>query len=297
MNFMKITLLLSILIFTFTASYPSEVAVISLKLPETALGTGLGEAVTAFHMQSEGVFWNPASISHEDRISFSLSYSTLIFGFKMNNLSFLYPTNRFGNFGLGLNYFNQGTIEETTISEPDGTGENLKSYDLLTTLTYGRLFFEKLSLGFGLKHISSKLADETGSAIAFDFGSIFNFNENFAIGIWLTNISSGIKYIKESDDLPQQFRIGGFYSFDTVLFTADLVQDHEEGFGVAVGSQLKIYQDIFLLRLGYKTYDSVSAFSIGIQLNYNDFSLGYAYVPVSEESLYDFNQISLGYKF
>ncbi|MCK4668365.1 PorV/PorQ family protein [Candidatus Dependentiae bacterium] len=297
MNLRKITLLFSILILSIMISYSSEVAVISLKLPETALGTGLGEAVTALHMYSEGVFWNPASISHEDKMSLSLSYSTLIFGFKMNNLSFLYPTRRFGNFGLGLNYFNQGSIKETTIYEPDGTGENLKSYDLLTTLTYGRLFFEKLSLGFALKHISSKLADETGSAIAFDFGSIFNFNENFAIGIWLTNISSGITYIKESDNLPQQFRVGGFYSFDTVLFTLDLVQDYEDGFGVGIGSQLKVYRDIFLLRLGYKTYDSVSAFSIGIQLNYNNFSLGYAYVPVSEESLYDFNQISLGYKF
>ena len=293
----KITLLFSILILSFTIPYSSEVAVISLKLPETALGTGLGEAVTAFHMQSEGVFWNPASISKEDRISFSLSYSTLIFGFKMNNLSFLYPTKRFGNFGLGINYFNQGTIEETTIYEPDGTGENFKSYDLLTTLTYGRLFFEKLSLGLALKHISSKLADETGTTLAFDFGSIFCFTENFSMGLWLTNLSSGITYIKERDNLPHQFRLGGLYSFDTIFFTLDLVRDNEEGFGVAVGSQLKVYQDIFFLRLGYKTYDSVSAFSIGIQLNYNNFSLGYAYVPVSEESLFDFNQISLGYKF
>ena len=91
--------------------------------------------------------------------------------------------------------------------------------------------------------------------------------------------------------------MGLVYNLKGGLISCDLVQDLEEGFGVGVGGELQVYRDVFILRVGYKSYDTTNSFSTGIRLSYFNFYFDYAFLPVTEENLYDFNQISIGYKF
>lgn len=298
---MKISKLLSlILILSVILSgivFGEEAGVLFLKLPHSSMGTGLGEAVTSLDMSSEGVFWNPASIAGEERISVSFSYASLVQDFSLNNLNFIYPHKSWGNFGLGVSFFNQGRISETTIYEPDGTGDSISSNDISINLVYSRVFLERLKMGLCFKYFNSQLGGETCSGLAFGLGSIYSLNQSLSFGIWFNNLGSGVKYISESDPLPFQARLGSSYKISNYIFSLDTVYDLEEGFGIALGTELNVYKDMFKFRLGYKSYDSANPYGIGINVNYSNFSIDYAYVPISQKGLYDFNQVSISYKF
>ncbi len=294
-GFIFIVLIISI--FTVIEGACDEVGLLLLKLPKTPSGAGFGEAVTSVMMDSEGVFWNPASTSKLRGFSINLSHSSLIYEFKMSSISLAYGFKNLGTFGLGFNYLNLGTISETTIYEPDGTGESLLSKDTVFSFNYSRLFFNHLSAGTTIKYAVSDLAGEEANIVCFDFGLIYLFNPKISLGLWGSNLGSELKYISESDPLPEQYRFGLNYRFPGIILSADAVQDLEEGFGIAYGTQIDVYKDTFIFRAGRKTYDTVSSFSAGVGIKYLNFRIDYTFNSISEENLYDFNQISIGYSF
>ncbi|HDS09654.1 MAG TPA: PorV/PorQ family protein [Firmicutes bacterium] len=230
-------------------------------------------------------------------LSLGLSHSSLIYEFKMSSLSLVYGFRNLGSFGFGLNYIDLGNINETTIYEPDGTGEVLQSKDMLFVLAYSRIFLKRFSAGFSAKYIVSKLAGEEAKVYCFDLGVIYALTPNLSLGLWGTNLGPEVTYISESDPLPFQYRFGCSYSFPGVIISVDAVQDAEEGFGFAYGTQLDVYKDTFIFRIGRKTYDSVSSLSAGVSIKYLKFRVDYTFNSVSEKNLYDFNQISIGYNF
>ena len=166
-----------------------------LKIDVGSRASALGGAFVAMADDASSTFWNPGGLVYVEKNEAMFQSTNWIADTKLYYMSIAIPFGNMGTVGASIYSFNSGDMEETTVTQPDGTGRIFSASDFLIGLSYARKFTQEFSVGFSVKYISENLSREKASAFAFDIGSVFKTDilNGMRIGMALTNLGSSMK--------------------------------------------------------------------------------------------------------
>ncbi len=294
---------------------------------------GLGSAATTISNDANQIFWNPAgtALLSSQTVSAEFSYNKWIADLNYSAAAIGYNLKNSGTITLGLQMFGLNDIpanRENGYTDPilqglvtdHNTSSTYDYQDLAINLNYSKYIINKLSLGVTFKYINERIDDVSGSAVAFDFGSIYDVGIlGWKIGARLNNLGSSIKFYNQANPLPLTFAVGtSLYpvSNETIRWklAADAVKQQDTQQLIFAGTQVSFY-DIIALRVGYKfnysgtndggtsereavntTVEGIS-FGGGIQYNIDGYNVGIDYTFTQMDLLNNTNRISLRINF
>jgi len=236
-----------------------------LKLTGNARSAGMGDAYSAVGNDLASVFYNAAGITQIERYAVTASYMKWIVGSKMGTFALGAKTNM-ATFAVNFAYFNTDEFEETTSSQPGGTGRMVTLGDMAAGITIAKQVTDKLSVGGNLRWVQEDLDLQSYSSIDLDFGTLFYTGyRSTRLGMALRNLGGDKDVIGQKARFPMVFNLSGAaevygnlgdpfsmtVAVEQMFFTDGLNRYH---FGVEAW-----VQNMVALRGGFKTgYDSES---------------------------------------
>lgn len=283
MVFRKIVFLL--ITSAFSAGAADNTGLAFLKIGVGARATALGGAYTALADDASGQFWNPAGSAWAKRRALHFTHNSWIQGINHEAASILFPAFK-GTLGIGLVLNSVSNIERRTIAseEPLGT---FSAHDFAMSLTYARMFGQKLSWGITGKFLNEKIYYENASGYAFDAGVRYltGLPGLFVAGA-IQNLGSINELANQSITLPRTMRIGLAYQTplkilnSTLLLAADYVKLAKEEGNAFLGIEWQS-MNVLSLRGGYQSGLDERDLSAGFGLSVGSFFIDYAYIPFS----------------
>jgi hypothetical protein len=183
-----------------------------LQMEVGARAMAIGGAYVGFADDAMALFWNPAGIGLNQGLRAAYQQTEMYAGIRHQLLAVMYALSSTDQLGLLVNYLDVGKMEETTLLEPEGTGQYFDASNIAIGLTYGRQLTNRVSFGVSFKYIQERIWLENARGFAFDVGTIYNIAENgIRIGMALTNLGPDMSigdaphlrfYKEKSEDYP-----------------------------------------------------------------------------------------------
>jgi hypothetical protein len=252
-----------------------------LKLDVDARVVAMGGASVATTRGAMALYYNPAAIANMDQNSLAFSYTDWIADIQYNYLAYSRPVSGFGNVGIHVAVLTMNDMEETTLDQPDGTGNTFGANSWVFGISNAYQLTNRFSFGVTAKYIRESISDLTSGSIAFDVGTLYytgfrslriamatrNFGTDTKFGGTglqatldqdndPTTAPVEVKLATESHPLPLSFRIGIAYDFefgeDSKLVAAlDGYNTRDRGQQSSVGFEYS-WRDRLSVRAGYK---------------------------------------------
>jgi hypothetical protein len=303
-----------------------------VNLPPSPLLSATGGVNVSLRAKDPGFsVINPALVDTSMDRLLSLNFNAFFAGTKAYQLATVFhhaKTNT--GFGASLVFLDYGNIPQT-----DAAGNENGSFrprDFILQVTAARSYLEKWRYGANLKFISSSYHSYSSSALAIDFGILFNDTANmFTAGLTARNMGFQLKaYDVTKEDLPFDLTIGftkrlakapfGFsvtaqqlQQFNTVY--NDTVFNNENGFPQKSSFPSKLINHFILgahvyagnnleFHLGYNflrrrelnlggSGNGINGFSTGFKAKFSKFQFQYARAYYQRNSAYNQLGISL----
>jgi hypothetical protein len=262
-----------------------------------ARAIAMGSAYVASTTDVSSLYWNPGAIIQADKSEFNFTNTQWLVGTKFRWFGLMLNLDGENALGLSLTQLNYGEEEVTTVTSPEGTGENWSAQDIAVALSYARRLTDRFSIGASAKYINQSIYNETASNLTFDLGLLYTTEFNgLRIGMSMSNFGgdlqlSGRDLLNQVDidpgnaggnktlvanlktdawSMPLLFRVG--VAMDVIkndMFRAtvglDGLRPSDNALSANVGAELA-YQEMVFLRGGYKSfYNDQDAFSRGNQ--------------------------------
>lgn len=253
-----------------------------LKLTGNARSAAMGDAYSSVGNDLSAVFYNPAGATQIERYALTASYLKWIVGSSMGTFAIGAKTN-VATFAVNFAYFSTEAFEETTSSQPGGTGRMATAGNLAAGLTIAKQVTDKLSVGGNLRWIQEDLDLQSYSAVDMDFGTLFYTGfYSTRLGMSFRNLGNDKDVIGQKARFPMVFNLSGAaevygnlgdplsltLAVEQMFFTDGVNHYH-------FGAEAWI-QNMLALRGGYKTgYDSESwTVGAGLRQKLGDQSVG-----------------------
>jgi len=178
----------------------------------------MGGAFVATANDITSLYWNPAGASRVGNNSAMFSYAEWFAGISYNWAGAMLSLDGAGTVGLSVTYLDYGTLEVTTLREPDGTGETFNPSDMAIALSYAYTLTEQFSIGGSVKYVNEKIWNSSANAIAADLGVLFLSDiYGLRVGASIANFGTDMKM--DGKDLYVQHDINGqiFGNNDQIL--------------------------------------------------------------------------------
>jgi len=301
----KILLLMILLSFalTFGQTKVGSTAAPFLTMSVGPRATSMGGAFVATANDVTALHWNPAGISRAEKSSALFTYNQWFADIKYNWAGSMINLGGSGTIGFSLGYLDYGSIEVTTLQEPEGTGESFTPKDMVLALTYAYNLTDRFSVGGNIKYVNQKIWNSSASAVAMDLGVLF-ISEIYGlrIGATISNFGTDMKmdgkdlYVQydlnsqqygnndqilaklntDSYPLPLTFRVG--LAIDPVKLEnhrltlgMDMLHPNDNAESINIGMEYQFYNFVSL-RSGYKALllnNSEEGLTLGFGLNYD----------------------------
>jgi len=239
-----------------------------LKVGVGARQVALGTAVTALTGDVNQMFYNPAGIVMKDeKLQAAFTYNKWIADIGHSTAAVSYNFEDIGTIGVGFITFGLSGIAadrdipvDPSLAPYQIETVNSATYDytdMAYQVSFARYVMDNLSLGVTLKGVTEKIDDQSTTAFALDFGSVYNIGVlDWTIAARFNNLGSDMKYYDIAFGLPLQFSIGTALapikttnSRILVAFDATKPQD---GPLYYFGGLEYSFMDMVALRAGYK---------------------------------------------
>jgi len=264
-----------------------------LKIGIGAREVAMGGAAVADCDNASALFWNPGALDRMKKNEVLIQQTRWLVDTQIYFLGAGFKISGIGAFGLSIEYFDSGEMEETTLTFPEGTGRTFNAYDMAMGLTFSRNIIERFSAGITVKYIQEGLDLEKASTVAIDIGSIFktDFLNNLKIGVSLSNLGGRMKL--SGSGLQVQYSPNPGYP--TKITTADL---STEQWDIPLYFRLGIATDVLHIEsMNWKVVaevmdsrDYIYRFSLGTEIGfYNRYYLRGGY-----KFMYDEESVTLG---
>ena len=300
-----------------------------LEIGVGAREVGMGSAVTSVRNDANQIFWNPAGTALRSDQSFSsaFSYTNWIADLEYGALAVGFNTGNSGTFTVGAQFFGLSDIpanRQNGYSDPDlialvednVTSSTFNYSDLALSVSYARYVIDRLSLGATFKFINESIDGINASAIAFDFGSVYDIGPaGWQLAARLSNLGTPLEFFTQDNPLPLTFSIGtSFYAVNTdasrLMIALDTAKPLDAQQLIYGGAEWSFY-DLLFLRAGYKfNYSGISddgtserdaidtsiegiSLGGGIQYDLSGMVIGIDYAFTQMELLNNVNRISL----
>lgn len=169
-----------------------------LKIFPGVAGPAIGGASSIMNYSSEVVFWNPAGLNDLTSNSVFISHADYFVGIKYENFAVVMPM-PFGTIafhGMGLL---SGDIRETTVEEPDGTGDYYSKNDYAFGAAYAMKMTNKFSMGVSGRILALTIDDLNAYGFAFDAGAKYasGLPGNLTFAFSIKNFGPNMSYSGE----------------------------------------------------------------------------------------------------
>lgn len=267
-----------------------------LEIGNGARAVALGSAATALSNNANQIFWNPAgtALTEDQQASVTFSYNNWIAGLQYSSVAAGYNLG-FGTVTLGVQAFGISDIEanrqsgytdpilQELVTDPN-TSPTYNYLDLAISASYARYFMDRLMLGATVKYIRESIDGVSASAVAFDFGSVYQIGfAGWQIAARINNLGTPIQFYNQANPLPLTFSIGTcIYPISSerfrLMLALDAVKPQDAQQLLYGGMELSFY-DLLFLRGGYKfNYSGVTDGGTPtrepIETSLEDFSIG-----------------------
>ena len=259
-----------------------------LKISTSARGVGVGGAQVAIAEGVSSIAYNPAGMLSVRDWGTGCTYTAWFAGIQHSYVGAIKNIPGVGAIGVSLTMLTTDDIQETTPSQPEGTGLSFRASDYAVSIAYARQVTDQFRVGINAKYIKSYLYNtEIGaSSVAFDIGTLYDIPIlKCHLGVALTNIGKDVKFIDEQYSIPTALRFGvmvdlykeSAHSVVSIL-QISRVNDADEQYNL--GAEY-VFNNLISLRGGYKfAYDQEDfAGGFGVKMNAFGFdgSLDYGY--------------------
>jgi hypothetical protein len=305
---MAITMAITVIFFIFMSqkllySESKTSAATFLKIPVSARAVSLGENTVVLGNDIGNISENPSLLGFIKQYEFQTSYGSYVEGYNFFNISYGLK-NDLANLGISITRLSASDFEGRDI-EGAPTG-NFSANDMAFNISAAKSF-KNFSLGINIKYISSKIENESASAIAMDAGFIFwedkSIRYPYRIGFSIRNLGTRIKYINESEELPLIACVGLGMTIDNSMDIGISISNNltENTFEFGVGATFDITKNLSLIggfrrEISNQSDSSVPLFfNAGIGFKISNFNLDYAFVPLGD--IGNTHRISVTLKF
>ncbi|MEW5798647.1 MAG: type IX secretion system protein PorQ [Bacteroidota bacterium] len=175
-----------------------------------ARASAMAGSFVSMHGDPAGIFYNPASIGTALSPQAVFGYTNHLLDINAGFAAYSQEVQDIGVIGLGVNYINYGTFDET-----DALANKLGTFgasDMALSMSVARVYEENIYYGVTAKFIYSSIADVSSSALAADLGLLYLIpgDDPMSFGISLSNIGAQLDpYMQTKEDLPFELKIGG----------------------------------------------------------------------------------------
>ncbi len=255
-----------------------------LRLDANARPVALGGAYTALAVDSNALLYNPAGLAWVGKDEATFMHNSYFTGINQEYAAYASPK----GWGATLNYLNSGSIANTSISNPDGSGGSSSLSDLAFSGGYARKLGDDLSVGGGLKLIRESIANVTGTAWALDAGALFAVRQvpGLKVGGALQNMGPTVKFQQARENLPLNVRGGVGYEFVVAdqksAASFDLTKERGGGVNAQFGLETTLVK-VLPVRLGFTTdNDAGLGLTTGVGWTHDGLAFDYAFVPFGD---------------
>jgi long-subunit fatty acid transport protein len=308
---MKRILLFLIATICFGATLSAQQATYDfLRIDVSARAAALNGSFVSMKDDPNVLFYNPAALGTLSRPKISASYLDHLMDVSVGSLSYAQHINGIGNIGGGITYINYGTFNRT--NEDLEVIGSFDAKELAFLAGIATQYDENILVGMNVKYIYSSIADYTSSALAVDFGFLYDIpSQNLSIGGSVLNLGAQLKkYSNFGESLPLDVKFGITtrpehlpiflnLNFHRLNEKGDKFWDRFSAF--TVGAEI-LMSESFRLRVGYNnkqrkdfkmgTSAGIAGFSMGAGLIVKDYQFDYAYNSYGKIS--GLHRISLG---
>ena len=257
------------------------------------------------------IFYNPAGLSTISNPQASFGYFKNLLDVNSGYASVAQEISGIGMMGLGVNYVNYGTFDETDeFANKIGT---FSAGDLAVSVVWANQLEENLSYGVAGKFIYSSIADARSSAVAADVGILYFIpgTNPISVGMSLLNIGTQLNpYLSTRENLPLELAAGATVKpehlplllnldFHDLNYSQPDLVSHFRSF--SLGGEFTMSKEL-RFRFGYQnerrrdlelgSSSGLAGFSFGGGLVLAKLRFDYAYVSLGR--IGSFNSISLG---
>lgn len=276
-----------------------------LKIGVGARECAIGEATACVVNDANAVFWNVAGISYIEEPQLSISHNQWLVDSKHDAISLAIPV-RSIVIGINVVALVINEFEETTVTNPLGTGEMIGASDVSIGIAIARRFTDKLSIGGQIKYVQETLDDRSFDNILFDIGTLYYTGfHNLNLAFAFQHFGPDMVLANQKFRTPLLFRVGisdDLIKNDRIRLTTaiDLIHPTDNDEWVNFGLECEMFQ-MFSLRTGYRSNREEGNFTCGIGLNPSLFGainlkVDYAYMPFGK-IMGDIHRFSLGFGF
>jgi hypothetical protein len=287
-----------------------------LKIGVGARAMGMGGAYASIGGDATALAWNPAGVGTIEELQVTVQHTAWVAGMSHNFIGLVVPVTDQFSLAFHTISLTSGSIEITTIDNPEGTGSFYDASDIAVGLTSSVRLTTQLSFATTVKYIEERIYEAKSRGAAIDAGAWYATGfSSLTLGFVVSNIGfdqtfSGrpleVKYTPGSSgeppvnaelqvlsySLPLLFRASGSFDVfemfgkpmaDHKLLTAvDFIQQSDTPERVAVGVEYT-WQNMMSLRTGYLfNADELSwGAGGGLQLHVSDFSINFDYAASS----------------
>lgn len=181
-----------------------------LRTDYSSRSASMGRAFVAMRGDLNGLYHNPSALSYTDERQFVFNYVDYLIDFGGGFAAYSQRIPGWGQISASVIWLNYGEFDETT-SFAQKTGRTYGAYDLAFAISYADILEQYFSYGVTVKYIHSKIDTYTASAIAFDFGLLYeaSFEDDLYFGLSVLNVGQPISaYISTKESLPLSIRLG-----------------------------------------------------------------------------------------
>jgi hypothetical protein len=230
----------------------------------------MGSSFVSVADDATAIYWNPAGIARIQKSVLSINHTTWLADIGYAEAAYLFHT-RFlpGTIGINARSLYMDEQQVRTIFRPEGEGRSSDSGDMVLGVSYGRSLTDKFSAGIGANYLQSSLASYTGSAVVFDFGTLYNTGyRSLRIGMAIQNIGSDMTFIDDQVKMPTVFRVGmsmNLYESGSqlVLMAGDFSHPPDNSERASWGMEYG-FKEFFFLRSGYQFNSDLETYSVGL---------------------------------
>jgi hypothetical protein len=230
-----------------------------------------------------GIFQNPAVMAYTQERQFCFNYNNYLLDVSGGQVGYTQRLTDHGQLSASILYLNYGSFQESDeFANP--TGRSFSAGDVVAAISYADFLEERFFYGASFKFIHSQIDSYSSSAIAMDFGLIYEapFSQDLYFGFAMLNVGKSLSaYVHSKESLPLSLRLGVSkklahlplvynFTFNDLNSTEKLLVDHLKKF--SIGGEFTLSQ-VLRLRLGYDNQlhsdlDTPSAKFTGVSLGF-----------------------------
>ena len=260
-----------------------------LKMGAGARAAAMGDAFVSVADDASATYWNPAGLNQVKVPELSLMQANALVQTQYQFLGAVIPVHH-DAIGLVIQRMDYGTMD--TYSADDVNTGNFNAGSMAAGLCASFDIHPGITLGLTGKYIGETIASKSANTYAADIGVLLKerlFNR-FNFGFVVQNMGGKLKFLDQSESLPQIIRTGiSTRFFDRHLLASfDYSIPNDNAGSIHAGLEFNV-NSLFILRGGYQAtpgnslkVDGIKNITAGMGLNIGVIGIDYAFVPYGD---------------